>query len=275
MERAFRLLAATCLVLGPTVAAADESIRLREAWGWAVVVPVAFGGSGVHELLLDTGSTSTILEPGLAEQIGLDAASFANLVTPAGKRRVALGSVDLRLGGTRLEAVEVLVAELPVIRRDEPRIRGILGQSALARLEYTIDYARRRLVVHGDAASGPAGASPPPRPVLEARLGCRGAPLRLVLDSGIAAPVLFEQSGRPLGLALASSVRVETNAGTADWREARLESLCVAGERSGPLRVVVRPQSAPARDEDGLLPSRFFARVRLGRAGSVVAVDRW
>lgn len=273
MELAFRVLAATSLVLGPGVAAADESIPFREAWGWAVVVPVAFGGSGVYELLLDTGTSSTILEPGLAEQIGLDAASSANLVTPAGKRPVALGSVDLRLGGTRLESVEVLVAELPAIRGDEPRIRGILGQSALARLEYTIDYARRRLVVHG--ASGPAASPPAPRPVLDARLGCGGAPLRLVLDSGIAAPILFERSGRPLRLALGSSVRVETNAGAAEWREARLDSLCVAGERSGPLRVVVRPETAPARDEDGLLPSRFFARVRVGRAGSVVAVDRW
>jgi predicted aspartyl protease len=273
MELAFRVLAATSLVLGATVAAADESIPFREAWGWAVVVPVAFGGSGVYELLLDTGTTSTILEPGLAEQIGLDAASSANLVTPAGTRPVALGRVDLRLGGTRLESVEVLVAELPAIRGDEPRIRGILGQSALARLEYTIDYARRRVVVHG--ADGPAASPPAPRPVLDARLGCGGAPLRLVLDSGISAPILFERSGRPLGLALGSSVRVETNAGAAEWREARLDSLCVAGERSGPLRVVVRPETAPARDEDGLLPSRFFARVRVGRAGSVVAVDRW
>jgi hypothetical protein len=49
----------------------------------------------------------------------------------------------------------------------------------------------------------------------------------------------------------------------------------LARERSGPLRVLVRPQSAPARVEDGLLPSRFFARVRLGREGAVVAVDRW
>jgi len=184
MELAFRVLAATSLVLGPGVAAADESIPFREAWGWAVVVPVAFGGSGVYELLLDTGTSSTILEPGLAEQIGLDAASSANLVTPAGKRPVALGSVDLRLGGTRLESVEVLVAELPAIRGDEPRIRGILGQSALARLEYTIDYARRRLVVHGaDGASAPAASPPARRPVLDARLGCgacstRASPLR-------------------------------------------------------------------------------------------------
>jgi hypothetical protein len=120
-----------------------------------------------------------------------------------------------------------------------------------------------------------ARASLAPRPVLEARLGCRGSPVWLVLDSGIAAPVLFDHGEPALGLALGATVRAATNAGEAEWREARLDSLCVAGERSGPLRVLVRPQSAPARVEGGLLPSRFFARVRLGREGAVVAVDRW
>ena len=276
MGSRFTLLTAVVCVLRPAAAGADETIPFREAWGWAVVVPVAVGGSGVHELLLDTGTTSTILEPGLAEELGLESSTFANLVTPAGSRPVALGAVALRLGGTTLEGVEVLVAELPAIRSDEPRIRGILGQSALARLEYTIDHLRRRLVVHAvGGAKESAGASLAPRPVLEARLGCRGSPVRLVLDSGIAAPVLFDHGERALGLALGATVRAATNAGEAEWREARLDSLCVAGERSGPLRVLVRPQSAPARVEDGLLPSRFFARVRLGREGAVVAVDRW
>jgi hypothetical protein len=38
---------------------------------------------------------------------------------------------------------------------------------------------------------------------------------------------------------------------------------------------VVRPQAEPPRDEDGLLPSRFFARVRVALAGAVVAVELW
>jgi hypothetical protein len=98
--------------------------------------------------------------------------------------------------------VEVVVAELPAIRSDEPRVRGILGQSALSRLEYTIDHARRRLIVHRPAAAraeempepGALQAQPvaAPRPLVEARLDCGGASVRLVLDSGVEAPVLFE-----------------------------------------------------------------------------------
>jgi predicted aspartyl protease len=152
MRSGLRLLSAGCLGLLPVATGADETIPFREAWGWAVVVPVAVGGSGVHEMLLDTGTTSTILEPRLAEEIGLRPTSAAHLLTPAGRRPVAIGSVELTLGGATLEGVEVVVAELPAIRSDEPRVRGILGQSALARLEYTIDHARRRLVVHRSSA---------------------------------------------------------------------------------------------------------------------------
>jgi hypothetical protein len=173
------------------------------------------------------------------------------------------------------------VAELPAIRGDEPRIRGILGQSALARLEYTIDYARRRLVVHGayGGATAPGAASPAPRPVLDAKLGCGGASLRLVLDSGIAAPILFERSGRPLGLALGSSVRVETNAGTAEWREARVDALCVAGVRVRPTErggeTAVRSGAGRGRAAaEPLLRARARRPGRSGRRGRSLVASR-
>jgi predicted aspartyl protease len=258
---------------GPSFAG-DEAIPFREAWGWAVVLPVSVVGGGVHEFLLDTGTTSTLLDPALAEELGLVATSRVNLVTPAGQREVGVAYADLRVGGTALAGVEVLIAELPAVRSDEPRVRGLLGQSALSRLEYTIDHARRRLVVHaGRGAVGNAGEWT--RPSLEARLGCGPSSARLVIDSGVAMPVLFDQGRRALDVELGGSVRAATNAGDAVWREGRVESLCVAGGRSGPLNVVVRPQASRPREEDGLLPSRFFARVRLGLAGAVVRVDHW
>ena len=275
MRRCSWLLLSCCGLAAPAPSlAGDEVIPFREAWGWAVVVRVTVGGSGVHELLLDTGTASTLLDPALAAELGIVATSRVNLVTPAGERLVGVGHADLRLGGAALPGVEVLIAELPAVRSDEPRVRGLLGQSALSRLEYTIDHARRRLVVHaGHAGVGNAGAWT--RPSLEARVGCGPTSARLVIDSGVAMPVLFEQGRRALDVELGGSVRAATNAGDAVWREGWVESLCVAGGRSGPVNVVVRPQGPRSREEDGLLPSRFFARVRLGLAGVVVSVDHW
>jgi hypothetical protein len=99
--------------------------------------------------------------------------------------------------------------------------------------------------------------------------------VRLVIDSGVAAPVLFDGGRRTPGIELGGAVHAATNAGDAVWREGRLAALCFAGRRIGPTTVVVRPQAALARTEDGLLPSRFFARVRLGPEGTVLAVQHW
>jgi predicted aspartyl protease len=276
-------LACLCGVLGGA-ARADDVVPFREAWGWAIVVPVEVGGAGVHEFLVDTGSSFTLLEPALAEALGLKPSARADLVTLNGRRPVVLGRTDLTLGQTPLPGVEVAVAEMPAIRSDEPRVRGLLGQSALARLEYTIDHARRRLVVHGgpEAASRPREDDGPEaigaaaaRPIIEGRPGCRDNALRFVLDSGISAPVLFRTGADGPSLDWGGPVKARTNAGEATWREARLDSLCVAGRRSEGLPVVVPGESGALREEDGLLPSRFFARVRVGRAATVLRVDHW
>jgi predicted aspartyl protease len=265
-------------LVGPVGASSggDKEIPFREAWGFAVVVPVQVGGAGVHEFLLDTGATYTVLEPGLAQELAEDAVPAAPILSLAGEIEASTARVDLMIGSRSLPGVEVRVAPLPAIRSDEPRVRGLLGQSALQHLDYTIDHARRRLVLHG----APAASSPPvapgsgARPVLLARLGC-GAPSRFVLDSGVSTPVLFQREARPLPLALGRPVRATTNGGSAVWREARLPSFCVAGRRFAPVSVVVRPEAGPPREEDGLLPSRFFARVRVGKAGEVMTVDFW
>lgn len=275
MRRCSWVLLSCCgLAVSVSAFAGDEAIPFREAWGWAVVLPVSVAGGETHEFLLDTGTTSTLLDPALAEELGLVATSRVNLVTPAGRREVGVAYADLRVGEAALAGVEVLIAELPAVRSDEPRVRGILGQSALSRLEYTIDHARRRLVVHAvhGAVANPGEWT---RPSLEARPGCGPSSARLVIDSGIRWPVLFDQGRRALAVDLGGSVHAATNAGDALWREGRLASLCVAGGRTGPLDVVVRPSSSQPREEDGLLPSRFFARVRLGRAGAVVRVEHW
>ena len=273
------LLLCSCVAGLPAApATGDEVLGFREAWGWAVVLPVEVGSAGVHEFLVDTGSASTLLEPGLAAELGITATSRTNLVTLAGTRAVTLGHVDLTLGRTRLHGVEVVIADLPAIRSDEPRVRGLLGQSALSRLEYTLDHAHRRLVVHGGRSEAPSPATsqePSARPVLDARVGCGTASTRFVLDSGIGTPVLFRQGRHAKELELGGTIRATTNAGDALWREGRLSSLCVAGHRTDRLPVVLRSENAPAREEDGLLPSRFFARVRVGIGGALVRVDHW
>jgi hypothetical protein len=258
-----------------SVRAADDTIAFREAWGWAIVVKVYVAGQGPHDFVLDTASASTLIDPALAETLALSPTARTHLVTPAGRRPVGVAQADLRLGRAALREVEVLIADLPAVGPDERHVRGVLGQSALSRLEYTIDHERRRLVVHR-VAEGVAGLfAPDQRPTLEARPGCGGAAGRYVLDSGVGMPVLFRQDRGLLERGPHRPVDVATHAGEAVWEEARLASLCVAGRRAESLRVVLRPTSLPERREDGLLPSRLFARVHVGLRAELLGVVHW
>jgi predicted aspartyl protease len=269
------VLAGMALAAAEVAVAADGVVPFREAWGWAIVVPVEIGGGGVREFLLDTASESTLVDPSLAAELGLVPHARTRLVTAAGSREVEVARADLALAGRPLAGVEVLIADLATIQSDEPRVRGILGQSLLTHLDYTIDHARRRLVVHRVAADPDPRSEPDRRPTVLARLGCGASAARLVLDSGVAEPVLFRTAGGVIAVEPWAKAAVATNAGNATWPLGLLSSLCVAGHRSEALRVVLRPASWPERAEDGLLPSRLFARVRVGIGAEVVGLDHW
>ena len=187
---------------------------------------------------------------------------------------IEVGAAATALPGRGLVGIEVAFVETightVAVRMDVGHTA-----SALTGLEYTIDHARRRVVIHGRRLQTRLGDSAPPRPTLDVRLGCGRQAVRLVVDSGVAAPVLFEGGSRSSGIELGGVVHAATNAGDAVWREGRVAALCVAGRRTGPLRVVVRSEGAQPRSEHGLLPSRYFSSVRLGPDGSVVAVRHW
>jgi hypothetical protein len=269
------LLAAIALAAADATASEGRVLPYREAWGWAIVVPVDVGGGEAREFLLDTASESTLVDPALAAELGLVPHARTRLVTAAGGREVMVARADVALAGHALPGVEVLIADLPEIQSDEPGVRGILGQSVLGRLDYTLDHARRRLVVHRASPAGDPTTETERRPTVMARLGCGASAGRFVLDSGVAEPILFRAAGAAILVDSAASFAVATNAGRATWPLAHLSSLCVAGHRAEAVRVVVRPASSPTREEDGLLPSRLFARVRVGIGAEVVALEHW
>ena len=58
-----------------------------------IVVPVLIGREGPFEFLLDTGTNTTIIEPKLAESLGIHPTGRTTLETVAGSKTVFLGQV--------------------------------------------------------------------------------------------------------------------------------------------------------------------------------------
>ena len=67
-----------------------------------------------------------------------------------------------------------------------------------------------------------------------------------------------------------------TNAGITHLRAGRLESLCAGPARLRDLTVAIQERAAgDARPEDGLLPTRLFARVHFDPRAKTVALEPW
>lgn len=139
----------------------SASIRLEKARGGDTPVLTLTSPDGVVRLLLDTGASSTMVTPALAQRLALtsqtlssqdlELAGGGSLCAALKPRRTRLPSLELagleQVGALRLSGVEALllpVAALP------PGIDGVLGIPSLRQLPLWIDPQHNRL------AFGPA-----------------------------------------------------------------------------------------------------------------------
>jgi predicted aspartyl protease len=269
-----RALAAWCFFAAAPVGAAE--IDFREAWGYGIVVDVHVQGVGPLAFLLDTGSESTVVRPEVAIRLGLRPFARIELVTVAGRRHVPQARLaSLGLAGVPLGPLDVLIHALPAVRAGGQPIDGLLGRDALRDVSFTIDYVRRRLVLGRDlAGDGLPYQEIDGRPVVEARLRCHGDPVRMTVDSGVGGVVLFERS-RPLPIRTTERVTALTNTGATSLRGGRLEALCLGRARLLDVPVAVQAEAAADRREDGLLPTRLFARVHFDAQRRTVRLEPW
>ena len=252
----------------------------REILDHVVVVPVSLNGRGPFDLALDTAATFTTLDPDLAAELGLQPRGGVPVLTIAGARAVTRARLDrVQLGAVEVSGIDVVWADIAPLRAADRRVRGVLGQSTLARFSFGLDHARRLVVFHApgrpdvvlplqELEGRPAVRLSPKRP---------GHALSLVLDSGLSAPVLFEKEGAPLPVERVPGgfFRAETNSGDARLAMARLEGR-IGGLRLDPVLAAIQDdRSAGGREEDGLLPTRLFRVVYFDReAGRILVRSR-
>jgi hypothetical protein len=150
------------LLLGPPPALARRALdgiaRLNQAPGTAMprettvplehglgvwIAQVVINDSRTGRFLVDTGSSVTVISPGLAADLGIAAG--------AGVAPVELYTLGGRTAGraavaTSLRVGDVEVRDAPVVLHDPgPGIDGILGNTFLSRYRVTVDADRRQL----------------------------------------------------------------------------------------------------------------------------------
>ncbi len=255
MEKLTTKLAAAAFGLLLTPFAAAEEVDVRFAQKRFAVVPVLVDGQGPYDFLLDTGSTTSVVDRNLAKELGLKPLGRTVIRTASGTERVPIARIhEMRIGSRSTETVLVLISKMDGLRKLDKNIRGILGFNFLSRFRYTLDYEHQRLRFEDGAVAGtrvPFDASS--RSIL-----LSAGNLRFLLDTGATGVFLFRSEGLDLEVNARVIKRVSTNAGHRIAKSGWLERVDIGDVSLARVPVTLVPETGLESKADGLLPGTLF-----------------
>jgi hypothetical protein len=276
------MIAAGLLAL-PCSSAADsqgDSIVIKDGF---VFVNVIINGHGPFRMLVDTGTTTTLLAPEAAAEAGLAYDHRVVLSSLGGEKPIpATSTGELRIGSAVATGVEIAVTAIAHLRKIDSGAHGIVGQSFLARSAYLIDYARKKLWLGEDAIRR---AEELPfvlsvyqsngRTILPVTLEAGGPSWRLTLDSGASNLILKCSQRCPRINDPRSGDRVLALVGERPVLSGTLRQVEIAGARMSFVHALLVDTELPDGQDDGVIPSHWFSAVYVdGNSGLVRLAQR-
>jgi predicted aspartyl protease len=272
------------------------SVTPRMVAGALMVIPVTVNGRGPFDFMVDTGSQVTVVDPSLAQELGLKTLGTVGLVSTASYAQASSSVLDsLKAGGQAVGHSLAVVQNLGQIQAADPHIRGVLGEDFLAHFDLLIDYGRKVLCldatgsmrdkVRGERISLVSPQHPEDELAFAQRLvvavhlaGAGSRQVLLQLDSGSDGPILYQTRGQSrLSILDHATLRSDT-ASVAQRAFAALppQDLRIGGRTLSQVPFVTPVSSendVPNRHEDGLLPTVLFQRVFISFAGRYITID--
>src|SRR6185437_2963249 len=197
----------------------NNTIHFKSPHRYMIVVQVRVNGMGRYSFLLDTGATSSAVDPELSASLHLSAAQSVSLASwndTTDARRVFVQS--LSLGPIDSGPLSVLVQPLTQFKAFDSHLRGVIGEDVLLHNNFLIDNRHHRIQFDNDDSllSELTGDHVHIAPVrtreggLETRLiavhvnsALTAEPLNLLLDSGadmvLLQPLVVPPGKVPLG----------------------------------------------------------------------------
>ncbi len=222
--------------------------------GHLIVVPAGAGARDDLRLLVDTGTSRTVVDLPVAASLGLTGLNTS--VRTFGRTMAGADVVlpQLRIGDTRADDLRVVATDLSatVASLGLDRLDGIVGMDVLGRTSFAIDYARRRLSF-GARTRTRHRIPPGPDPVFPVvNVDIAGIPAELIVDTGASHVVLFLPAGDR------TFERVGTIAASMLGGSAAIQGLLLPELRLGAFRMrdlpaVIAEAPVPTRPVKGLL----------------------
>lgn len=256
------------MFVGPLAA---EEIPFRLAKRHFVIVPVHVNGQGPYPFLLDTGSTTSLVDRKLAAELGLQALGETVVRTAAGTERAPLVRIDrIALGSQTARTVVALASSLEGIRSLDGKIRGVLGFNFLSRFHYLLDYESKRVVFDDDLA---IEGTRLPFDASQSSIVLEAGGVRWLLDTGATGVFLFDSKVLDVQMNPRAVRGVSTNSGRKIARSGWIRELDIGDNSFHRLPATIAQQTGLEGRADGLLPGTLFASIYFDHAQNVVVFN--
>jgi len=186
------------------------SVPLRLVNGYQMIVAVSVNHSVPYDFLLDTGTQFSMIDPTLASELHVKASQDSIPVAGTGFESTAsTAQLDyLAIGAHGVANLEAVVYNLQNLRSLKLDVRGILGEDFLQHFDMLIDNAHRQLCLDDSGAMranvkgshialavwSKSDDVPPNSLIIAVRLSGATRPIRLKIDSGANAPLLYNSA---------------------------------------------------------------------------------
>jgi predicted aspartyl protease len=272
----FAVLLATSVSLSSLVPLSGhpQTVRLERLRPFLVVNSVYLNGSGPYRFLLDTGAQSSAVSPAIAAKLGIRPDSRVRQVTSTGE--VWVGAARVRTIALETETsqriavadLEVLIGGFDGVRQVDRLADGVLGHNFLLGRNYRLDFDAGRLTL--DPTPEHLQGDQIPFRVLDGRITVEvdvaGKRQKLVLDSGAAALILFDQ---PFSAPSFSGALLTTNSGDLPVRVAD-QRVCIGRSMSKRLPAISVRRGGAAELVNGVLPASAFHSIYVDSARGYV-----
>ena len=272
-----------------------ESLSYRQLNRHQIVVPVSINHSGPYNLLLDTGTQMTMIDPALAGELHLTMSGEAGVRSGGVNATAHMAQVDLVEAGSRQVAdLKVLVFDLAVPQAATRELRGVLGEDFLKQFDLLIDNAHSMVCLdetgrmrremkgrHVELLSPSAKGDDLARPlVVTVKLSDGMRPVHLQLDSGADVCMLYNtQEYMALGMFKSVSLQGTGASGTVRTFKAIPPQTMTVGsvaiERVPFVTFVGGQNAVHSSDFDGLLSVGLFKRVLIAHTDHFAVLEAW
>ena len=265
----------------------DNTVHFKSVHRSLIIVSVRVNGMGPYPFLLDTGATSSAVDPQLSVELALPltrSVRLASWTETSDVRRVAVES--LSLGPVTSGPLNVLVQPMLALKSCDPGLRGVLGQDVLRHTNYLIDNHRHLIQfdnngillsqlsgerVNIDPVVTRTGNLVLPLMSVPVQTTMNPQPLHLLLDSGADMVVLQPPSVRPASAQKGTKLMADrtdriTSAATFRTRVS-------VGSESFNAEALVENAGLTQLVTDGLLPTGSFNQLYIDNRESFVIFE--